>query len=138
MESTTAGQTRVAVLTSGGDAPGMNAAIRAAVRVGCDRGWQMCGVRQGFAGLIAGHLIPLGPREVGGIIQRGGTVLGSARCPEFMTSDGLEIACRTIATSWIDAVIVIGGNGSQAGALALARHDVPVMRVRRAPELGER
>ena len=73
MESTNAGQKRVAVLTSGGDAPGMNAAIRAAVRVGCDRGWQMYGVRQGFAGLIAGLTIPLGPREVGGIIQRGGT-----------------------------------------------------------------
>ena len=71
MESTIAGQTRVAVLTSGGDAPGMNAAIRAAVRVGCDRGWQMYGVRQGFAGLIAGHLIPLGPREVGGIHPAG-------------------------------------------------------------------
>ena len=124
-----AGQKRVAVLTSGGDAPGMNAAIRAAVRVGCDKGWHMWGVRQGFAGLIAGHTIPLGRREVGGIIQRGGTVLGSARSPEFMTSEGLDAACRTIANDSIDAIIVIGGNGSQAGALALARRDVPIVGV---------
>lgn len=120
---------RVAVLTSGGDAPGMNAAIRAAVRTGCNRGWQMFGVRCGFAGLIKGHLVPLGPRDVGGIVQRGGTRLGSARCPEFVTPDGLEGACGTITNCGIDAVIVIGGNGSQAGALSLARRGVAVVGV---------
>jgi 6-phosphofructokinase 1 len=120
---------RVAVLTSGGDAPGMNAAVRAAVRAGCDRGWQMVGVQRGFAGLIAGHMIPLGPRDVGGIIQRGGTMLGSARCPEFTAPDGPSLAYRAIANAGINGLIVIGGNGSQAGALALARLDVPVVGV---------
>ena len=76
---------RIAVLTSGGDAPGMNAAIRAVVRTGIDRGWEVFGVRQGFAGLIAGVMEPFTLRDVGGILQRGGTILGSARCPEFHT-----------------------------------------------------
>ncbi|HWU86818.1 MAG TPA: 6-phosphofructokinase, partial [Kofleriaceae bacterium] len=76
---------RIAVLTSGGDAPGMNAAIRAVVRSGIDRGWSVVGVGDGYAGLIAGALRPLGDRDVGGIIQRGGTVLGSTRCPDLHT-----------------------------------------------------
>ena len=113
MESTNGGQKRVAVLTSGGDAPVMNAAIRAGVRVGCDRGWRMYAVRQGFAGLIAGLTSPLGPREVGGIIQRGGTVPGKCALSRVMTSDGLNAACRTIANYGVDAIIVIAGNGSQ-------------------------
>ncbi len=79
---------RIAVLTSGGDAPGMNAAIRAVVRSGIAQGWEACGVRQGFAGLIGGKIALLGARDVGGIISRGGTVLGSARCPEFRTEEG--------------------------------------------------
>ena len=70
---------RVAVLTSGGDAPGMNAAIRAVVRTGVARGWEMFGVKLGYEGLINGKIIPLGTRDVGGIIQKGGTMLGSAR-----------------------------------------------------------
>jgi len=74
---------RIAVLTSGGDAPGMNAAIRAVVRTSLDKGWEVFGIRQGYAGLISGNTVPLGARDVGGIIQRGGTVLGSSRCPEF-------------------------------------------------------
>jgi 6-phosphofructokinase 1 len=83
---------RVAVLTSGGDAPGMNAAIRAVVRTSLDKGCEVFGIRQGYAGLIAGNMVPLGAREVGGIIQRGGTVLGSSRCPEFKTQEGREKA----------------------------------------------
>ncbi len=79
---------RIAVLTSGGDAPGMNAAIRAVVRTGIDRGWEVYGVRRGYAGLIAGELQSLGRRDVGGIMQLGGTVLSSARCPEFKTEAG--------------------------------------------------
>jgi 6-phosphofructokinase 1 len=74
---------RMAVLTSGGDAPGMNAAIRAVVRTALDKDWEVWGIGHGFAGLLAGNFIPLGARDVGGIIQRGGTMLGSARCPEF-------------------------------------------------------
>ncbi|MBM4429817.1 MAG: 6-phosphofructokinase, partial [Chloroflexi bacterium] len=79
---------RIAVLTSGGDAPGMNAAIRAVVRTGIDKGWEVYGVRQGYAGLIAGNMGPLKTRDTSGIIQQGGTVLGSTRCPEFRTEEG--------------------------------------------------
>ena len=79
---------RIAVLTSGGDAPGMNAAIRAVVRTGLAKGWDVLGVRCGYSGLISGDILPLGARDVGGIIQRGGTILGSARCLEFQTEEG--------------------------------------------------
>src|ERR1700690_4588013 len=78
----------MAVLTSGGDAPGMNAAIRAVVRAGIAQGWSVFGVHHGFAGLLGGELSPLGPRDVGGIIQQGGTILGSARCDAFRNSGG--------------------------------------------------
>lgn len=79
---------RIGVLTSGGDAPGMNATIRTVVRTGLDEGWQVFGIRHGYAGPIAGTAVSLGPRDVGGIIQQGGTVLGSARSPEFKTEEG--------------------------------------------------
>ena len=85
---------RIAVLTSGGDAPGMNAAIRAIVRTGIDKGWEVLGVRQGYAGLIAGNMVPLGVRDVSNIIQSGGTILGSARCPEIKTDEGRMKAHR--------------------------------------------
>ena len=120
---------RIAVLTSGGDAPGMNAAIRAVVRSGLAYGWEIYGVQRGFAGLIAGDLIPLGARDVGGIIQRGGTVLGSARCPAFKTEDGRRQALRQLQAHAIDGLIVIGGNGSQAGAHAFAELAFPVVGV---------
>ena len=95
---------RIAVLTSGGDAPGMNAAIRAIVRTALNNGWEVCGVRNGYAGLIAGNLAPLGPRDVGGIIQRGGTVLGSARAPEFKTEEGRLKALRALRQKEIDGL----------------------------------
>lgn len=117
---------RVAVLTSGGDAPGMNAAIRAIVRTGVSLGLEMIGVRHGYAGLIAGDFIPLGPREVGGIIERGGTLLGSSRCPAFLTAEGQAVAVRQLAQRDIGGVVVIGGNGSQSGAHALALRGVSV------------
>ena len=79
---------RIAVLTSGGDAPGMNAAIRAVVRTGVSRGWEVFGIYQGYEGLISGRIMPLGPRDVGGIIQKGGTILGSARCLDFKNDRG--------------------------------------------------
>ncbi len=78
----------LAVLTSGGDAPGMNAAIRSVVRVGIDKGWQVMGVRHGYSGLITNDVISLGARDVSSIIQQGGTMLGSARYPEFKIEEG--------------------------------------------------
>jgi len=120
---------RIAVLTSGGDAPGMNAAIRAVVRTGLSRGWQVFGVRNGYSGLISGAIVPLGAREVGGIIQRGGTMLGSARCREFESVEGQRKALAQLAQRGIDGLVVIGGNGSQAGAHALSQHGFPVVGV---------
>ena len=118
---------RVAVLTSGGDAPGMNAAIRAAVRTGVSLGLEMFGVRHGYTGLIAGDLVPLGPREVGGIIERGGTTLGSSRCPAFLTEEGQAAAAQQLAQRDIGGLVVIGGNGSQSGAHALSQRGVGVI-----------
>jgi 6-phosphofructokinase 1 len=112
---------RIAVLTSGGDAPGMNAAIRAVVRTGVERGWEVLGVRRGFAGLIAGELRPLGARDVGGILQQGGTVLGSARCAEFRADPGRRSAIECLERCGVGAVVVIGGNGSQQGAHLLSQ-----------------
>jgi len=120
---------RIAVLTSGGDAPGMNAAIRATVRTGLARGWEVFGVRNGYAGLIAGALAPLGAREVGGIIQRGGTMLGSARCSEFESEEGQRLALAQLRQRGIDGLVVIGGNGSQTGAHALSCLGMPVVGV---------
>jgi 6-phosphofructokinase 1 len=120
---------RVAVLTSGGDAPGMNAAVRAVVRSGVARGWAMYGIRLGYAGLLAGDLVELGPRDVGGIIQRGGTFLGSSRCFEMHTDEGLQRAVDVLQRRGITGLIVIGGDGSQAGAFALSRNGVEVVGV---------
>ena len=120
---------RVAVLTTGGDAPGINAAIRAAVRTGVDRGWEMFGVRHGYAGLAKNDFVPLGPRDVGGIIEHGGTILGSKRFPEFKADETQTAAIRNLRERGIDAAIVIGGYGSQAGALALEQKGFSVVGV---------
>ncbi|MEQ1772509.1 MAG: ATP-dependent 6-phosphofructokinase [Burkholderiales bacterium] len=120
---------RIAILTSGGDAPGMNAAVRAATRAALARGWEMYGVRNGYAGLIADAIDLLHARDVGGIIQRGGTVLGSARSPEFTTDAGRATALANLKQRHIDALIVIGGNGSQTGASVLAKAGLPVVGV---------
>lgn len=120
---------RVAVLTTGGDAPGINAAIRAAVRTGIDKGWEMFGVRHGYAGLVRGDTVALGLRDVGGIIERGGTMLGSIRFPEFKSEEAQRTGLRMLREQDMDAAIVIGGDGSQAGALALSRKGFPVVGV---------
>lgn len=120
---------KIAVLTSGGDAPGMNAAIRAVVRTAIANGWEAYGVRNGYEGLIDGKIIPMGAREVGGILQRGGTILGSARSMEFKTKAGQLKAIRTLNQFDIEGVVVIGGNGSQTGALALHTLGFPVVGV---------
>jgi 6-phosphofructokinase 1 len=119
----------LAVLTSGGDAPGMNAAIRAVIRTGQSRGVNTWGIYQGYSGMIEGNFKRLGTRDVSSIIQRGGTVLGSARCPEFQTEEGVELALRRLRGAGIDGVVVIGGNGSQTGANALRKTGFPVVGV---------
>jgi 6-phosphofructokinase 1 len=118
---------RIAVLTSGGDAPGMNAAIRAVVRMGIDKGLEVCGFENGYLGLLQDRMIPLGAREVAGIIQRGGTILGSARCPEFETEIGVVKAVEILERRGIEGLIIIGGNGSQKGAHALSKEGFPVI-----------
>lgn len=120
---------RVAVLTSGGDSPGMNAATRAAVRSGVACGYEMFGVRHGYAGLIAGNFVPLGSRDVGGIIHQGGTMLGTSRCDEFKTVEGQRKALQQVRDHDISALVVIGGNGSQAGCHALSLQGIPVIGV---------
>ncbi len=120
---------RCAVLTSGGDAPGMNAAIRAVVRMGVARGFEVFGVRHGYTGLIAGEFVPLGLRDVGGIMQRGGTILGTTRCIELTTAAGQDKALQQLCDRDISRLVVIGGNGSQAGAHALSRKGLSVVGV---------
>lgn len=118
---------RIAVLTSGGDAPGMNAAIRAVARTGFDRGWDVLGVRHGYSGLIAGDFWKLDQRSVGGILQQGGTMLRSARCLEFRTPEGQQTALDSLRESEVDGLVVIGGNGSQTGSHALSVLGLPVV-----------
>ncbi len=117
---------RIGVLTSGGDAPGMNAAVRAVVRTGIHYGLNVFGIQQGYEGLLNGKLLPLGTRDVGGILQRGGTILGSARCEEFKTEQGRQKAMRILNQFEIDGLVIIGGNGSQKGSYALSQMGLPV------------
>ncbi len=118
---------RVAILTSGGDAPGMNAAIRAVVRAALTHGIETMGVMSGYAGLIEGQFRPLDSWAVSGILQRGGTVLHSARAPSFSFPETQQRAVRHLEEAGIEALIVIGGNGSQQGTLALHRLGFPVV-----------
>ena len=107
----------------------MNAAVRAVTRGALAKGWEAFGVRNGYAGLLAGTIEPLAARNVGGIVQQGGTVLGSARCPEFIEPAGRTQALRNLASRGIDALVVIGGNGSQTGSASLAKEGFPVVGV---------
>ncbi|HEY8038592.1 MAG TPA: ATP-dependent 6-phosphofructokinase [Polyangiaceae bacterium] len=111
---------RVALLTSGGDAPGMNAALRGAARVGASLGFQMLGVEEGYVGLIQGRVRPLDLQSVDDAARRGGTVLGSARSKVFPTPEGQRLARETLVARGVRALLVIGGNGSLAGARALS------------------
>jgi len=120
---------RLAVLTSGGDAPGMNAAIRSVTRTALAAGFEVFGVRDGYTGLIAGEFVPFGPRDVGGILALGGTLLGSSRCPEMRTDAGQARALQSLAQQGIDALVVIGGNGSQSGASSLWSRGLAVVGV---------
>ena len=119
----------IAVLTSGGDAPGMNAAIRTVVRLGINEGWGVFGVRNGYTGLLDRRIEALGARDVGSILQRGGTVLGSARFPEWKQEAVRAQGLANLRDAGIDALVVIGGNGSQTGAHALSQMGFPVVGV---------
>lgn len=120
---------KIAVLTSGGDAPGMNAAVRAVVRAGLDAGMSVYGVRDGYAGLIAGDFRYLARRDVSGIVQLGGTFLGSARCEAFYQVEGRRQAIAQLERQGIEALVVIGGNGSQSGSHALGELGYPTVGV---------
>lgn len=114
----------IAVLTSGGDAPGMNAAIRAVVRKGINNGVQVKGIKRGYQGLLAEEIIDMDRSAVSDIIQLGGTVLGTARCLDFTTEEGQAKGAEICKKHGIDGIVVIGGDGSYRGAQALARHGI--------------
>lgn len=118
---------RIAVLTSGGDAPGMNGAIRAAVRYGIAGGLEVFGIQRGYAGLLQNEIVPMNMRSVSDIVQRGGTILRTARSREFMTEEGLKQATDNLNKSGIEGLIVIGGDGSFRGAKALSENGIPTI-----------
>ncbi len=118
---------RIAVMTSGGDAPGMNPAIRAVVRSAIANGMEVYGIRQAYSGLLAGDFERLTNREVSGILQRGGTILQTARNEEFKTAQGQRRALRRLNEHGIEGLVVIGGDGSLRGALALHQQGFPVV-----------
>ncbi|MBP9682654.1 MAG: 6-phosphofructokinase, partial [Bacteriovorax sp.] len=119
---------RVAVLCSGGDSPGMNCAIRAVVRTGIGAGLEVYGIQKGYSGLLEGNIRELQVSSVGNILQHGGTILQTSRCPEFMTEEGRREAANLLKRKKIDALIVIGGDGSFNGAMQLYNeHQIPVV-----------
>lgn len=117
----------IGVLTSGGDAPGMNAAIRAVVRAGIYHGFKVMGIRKGYNGLINGDITEMTLRSVSDIIHRGGTILQTARCPEFRTEEGIKKGIAMAKVFGIDAIVVIGGDGSYRGARDMSRLGMPVI-----------
>jgi len=112
---------KIGLVTSGGDAPGMNAAIRAIVRIGHSKRFKVIGFRRGWEGLITNTFTPLTPRSVGGILEEGGTILHTSRCPQFRQKEGIIKAAETLASNNVDGLIVIGGNGSFKGAMELGK-----------------
>lgn len=115
---------KIGVLTSGGDAPGMNAAVRAVVRTALSKGMEVYGIRRGYVGLISGDIFQMDERSVSDIIHRGGTVLYTARCPEFRTEEGVEKARAKCEEIGIEGLVVIGGDGSFRGAADLSAKGV--------------
>jgi len=118
---------RIGILTSGGDAPGMNAVIRATVRRGIFHGLEVFGIRRGYSGLINDEVVPMDLGSVADIIHRGGTMLYTARCEEFKTSEGQQKGLETLRRHRIDGLVVVGGDGSFQGAKALSHHGVPTI-----------
>lgn len=119
----------IGVLTSGGDAPGMNAAVRSVVRAGCENGFRVMGIRRGYNGLMQGDMYEMNLRSVSNIINRGGTILYSARSPEFKTEEGLQKALNVAKEVGLDGVVVIGGDGSFRGARDLSLRGLPCVGV---------
>jgi 6-phosphofructokinase 1 len=117
----------LAIMTSGGDAPGMNPCVRAVVRTALGKEAHVKGIRRGYEGLVAGDYVDLGPRDVGGIIQKGGTVLMTGRFPEFSEVKYQRLAVRKLNEAGVDGLAVIGGEGSMRGALALSQLGFPVV-----------
>ena len=118
----------IGILTSGGDAPAMNAAIRAVTRAAIYNGFTVKGIMRGYRGLITGEIIPFKTQNVSNIVQQGGTILKTARCKEFQTPEGRQIAYDTMKREGIDALVVIGGDGSLTGARVFASEfDVPIV-----------
>jgi 6-phosphofructokinase 1 len=111
----------IGVVTSGGDAPGMNAAIRGVVRIAHSKNFEVLGFERGWEGLLTNTFRRLTPRSVGGILHLGGTILHTARCPEFKKVEGIKKAAETLALNNVDGLVVIGGNGSFQGALELSK-----------------
>ncbi len=120
---------KIGILTSGGDAPGMNAAVRAVARKAMDENIEVMGIYGGYAGLIDGHIEPLGPRSVSNIIARGGTMLYSNRCLEFKTEEGMRTAVETCRKNEIDAIVAMGGDGTFRGATDLSNRVIPTIGV---------
>lgn len=118
---------RIGILTSGGDAPGMNAVIRAVTRTAVHHGISVLGIKRGYNGLIHGDVSEMNTQSVNGLITRGGTMLYTARCPEFQTEEGLEKAANTIKYMGIDGLVVAGGDGTFRGALDISRYGVNVV-----------
>jgi 6-phosphofructokinase 1 len=118
---------RIGVLCSGGDAPGMNACVRAVVRAGASEGWEVLGIRRGYAGLLEGDAEVLNNRAVGGILRHGGTILMTARSKEFETPEGQAKAVSRLKELGVEGLVVLGGDGSARGALALKQRGVPVV-----------
>ena len=118
---------KIGILTSGGDAPGMNAAIRAAVRYAIYEGMEIVGIERGYSGLINNTMTSMNLRSVSDIIQRGGTILRTARCPEMQTKDGQHIAYENLKSNGIEGLIVIGGDGSLHGANILSNMGFPTV-----------
>ena len=116
---------KIGVLTSGGDAPGMNAAIRAVVRAGIAKGMEVMGIYRGYNGLINGDIEELKVRSVSDTIQHGGTMLYTARCKEFRFEEGLQKAKKTCLERGIEGIVVIGGDGSFRGAADLSARGIP-------------
>ena len=119
----------IGVLTSGGDAPGMNAAIRAVVRAGCELGMKVYGIRRGYNGLMENDMFEMNLRSVSDIINRGGTILYSARSPRFKTDEGMQAAIRTCRERGIEGLVVIGGDGSFRGARDLSLKGLPCVAI---------